>query len=330
MQGYFMRYSRLLSLINGLLMSGNVVAAIIPNVSVFSPYVDLTLNTHWDSQAQDMVPMNLTKPASDLGIQSFHLAFLTDSGICQPAWGGQQAYGLDKQWGKQETDSLTRAGVQLTVSFGGASGSDLSQNCDQNQLLGIFNQVLNTYHASALDFDIENGTANVPELIRALNLFHQQHPEIKLSFTLPVMPEGLTGEGKEVIVAAKQAGIQFNVNIMAMDYGPAYSGDMAEYAIQAATKTHQFLKEIYADKTAEDLWQQIEVTPMIGVNDVNTEQFTLANADQLRVFAQNYKLGGLSMWSFARDKPCADKWASPVCSGNNLQTREYEYVTHLK
>jgi hypothetical protein len=325
-----MRYSRLLSLINGLMMSGNVVAAAMPATPLFSPYVDLTLNTYWDAQTQDMAPMDLTNPALIQGIKSFHLAFLTDSGTCQPAWGGQQAYSLAKQWGKQETDSLANAGIQLTVSFGGANGSDISQNCDKNQLLGVFNQVMNTYHASAFDFDIENGTANVPELISALNLFHQQHPEIKLSFTLPVMPEGLTADGKGVISAAKQAGLKFNVNIMAMDYGPAYSGNMAEYAIQAATNVHHFLKEIDADKTAESLWQQIEVTPMIGVNDVNTEQFTLANADQLKAFAQNYKLAGLSMWSFTRDKPCADQWASPVCSGNNLQTREYEYVSHLK
>lgn len=325
-----MRYSRLLSLINGLLLSSNVVAVTLPAASNFSPYVDLTLNTHWDSQTQDMEPMDLVTPAKTHNIKSYHLAFLTDSGTCQPAWGGQQAYSIDKQWGKRQTDLLSKAGVQLNVSFGGANGTDISQNCDKNQLISTFNKVIQIYHANALDFDIENGSANVTKLIGALNTVQQQHPDLKLSFTLPVMPEGLTGEGKSLVMAAKQAGLKFNVNIMAMDYGPAYSGDMGDYAIQAATSVHQFLKEIYTEQQPESLWKLIEVTPMIGVNDVNSEQFTLNNADKLKIFSQKNQLGGLSMWSLTRDKPCADKWASPVCSGNNLQTYAYEFVDHFK
>ena len=69
-----------------------------------------------------------------------------------------------------------------------------------------------------------------------------------------------------------------------------------------------------------------EVTPMIGVNDVNTEEFTLADVDTLRIFAAQNNLGGLSMWSITRDQPCADKWAGPTCSGNNLQTMPYEFA----
>lgn len=134
----------------------------------------------------------------------------------------------------------------------------------------------------------------------------------------------------QIVIAAKDAGLNFNVNIMAMDYGPAYSGDMGAYAIQAATNLHQFLQEIYSSKMPQALWKLVEVTPMIGVNDVNSEQFTLKNADQLRQFAQKNQLGGLSMWSVTRDKPCADQWANPICSGNNLQTQDYEFLTHFQ
>ncbi|KTD42438.1 chitinase [Legionella quateirensis] len=325
-----MRYSRIISFINGLMMSGNVIALTLPAIPTFSPYVDLTLNTHWDSQSQDIVPMDLTTPAQTEGIGAYHLAFITDSGRCQPAWGGQQAYSLEKQWGKQEADALANAGVRLTVSFGGANGTDISQNCDKNQLNTIFQQVIKIYHATGLDFDIENGSADVSKLIDALQNIQQQYPELKLSFTLPVMPEGLTGDGKNVIHQAKNAGLRFHVNIMAMDYGPAYNGDMGLYAIQAATNVQSFLKDIYPERMSASLWNLIEVTPMIGVNDVNTEQFTLSDADHLKRFAYENQLGGLSMWSFTRDKPCSDQWASPVCSGNNLQSRDYEYIAHFK
>lgn len=323
-----MKCIRLISIINGLFLSSNVAATTV-TTPIFSPYVDLTLNTHWDSQTQDLQPMDLTTPAKNKGIKGYHLAFITDSGNCQPAWGGQENYSIDKQWGKHQTDLLSNNGVELTVSFGGASNNDISYNCNINQLVNAFSQVVSTYHASALDFDIENGTANIPKLLQALKVVQQQHNKVKLSFTLPVMPEGLTAEGKEILASANSAGLKFNVNIMAMDYGPAYTGDMGDYAIQATINLHQFLQEMFPEKIPQVLWNFIEVTPMIGVNDVNTEQFSLNNADKLQQFAQKHQLGGLAMWSFNRDKPCSDKWSSPICSGNNLQTHDYEFVDHL-
>lgn len=323
-----MKRLKLLSLINGLILS--VHAAVVFATPVFSPYVDLTLNTRWDPLTQDMQPMDLVTPAKNEGIKAYHLAFITDSGNCQPAWGGQQDYNIAKQWGKGEVDALHNNGVQLAISFGGASNNDISYHCNDAQLVDSFNNVIKNYHASTLDFDIENGTANVPKLLKALKVVQKNNDKVKLSFTLPVMPEGLTAEGKEIIAAANQSGLNFNVNIMSMDYGPAYDGDMGGYAIESATSVHQFLKELFPGKIPELLWQFIEVTPMIGVNDVSTEQFTLNNADQLKQFAMANNLGGISMWSLGRDKPCADKWASPICSGNNLQTRDYEFVAHLK
>ncbi|KTD74661.1 chitinase [Legionella waltersii] len=323
-----MRWSQVLSLINGLLLSSNVASAVI-HQPVFSPYVDITLNTHWDSQTQDMEPMDLLGPAKQLGLKSYHAAFITDSGQCQPAWGGQQAYSVAKHWGKREFDKLAANHVNMQVSFGGASGTDLSYSCDSKQLLAVFKDVIKHYHAETLDFDIENGTANIPRIMDALQLLVQENPDIHLSFTLPVMPEGLTSVGEDIVRAAKQKGLNFHVNIMAMDYGPVYAGDMGEYAISAATQLHRFLQQLYPEQKSESIWEMVEVTPMIGVNDVNVEQFTLFNADQLRLFAQSKHLGGLAMWSLTRDKPCADLWASPVCSGNNLQSHDFEFVEHL-
>ncbi|WP_058443165.1 chitinase [Legionella brunensis] len=311
----------------GILFGANSFAA--TPAPVFSPYADLTINTYWDSQTQSMEPMDLAKIAADNGIKAYHLAFITDSGSCQPAWGAQADYEINTKWAKRLTDRLTQHGVDVAVSFGGASGTDISFNCDKNQLVAIFEKVVTTYQAKTLDFDIENGTADVPKLMQALRVFQQKNPKIKLSFTLPVMPEGLTFQGKEVLNAAKAANLNYLVNIMAMDYGPAYTGDMGNYAIDAATALHDNLQALYPEKKVEILWQQIIVTPMIGVNDVNPEQFTLANADTLRQFAQTKGLGGLAMWSIARDKPCADKWASPTCSGNRLQTKDYEFVKHF-
>lgn len=304
-----------------ILCSGGAAAA-----PIFSPYADISINTHWSSEHQDMEPMDLGVIATNNNIKGYHLAFITDSGSCQPAWASQASYSLANKWGQRLTDTLAKQGVETTIAFGGASGNDLSMNCSPSQLIDVLNQTVITYKAKKLDFDIENGTANVPKLMTALTTFQQQNPNIKISFTLPVLPEGLTAEGKDIVSQAMQAKLNFTVNIMAMDYGTAYPGDMGEYAKQAATALHDYLKTIYPQNKDEELWQKIEITPMIGVNDVNIEQFTLQNAGTVRAFALEHNIGGYSMWSLTRDKPCDSKWASPTCSGNNLQKNEYDFT----
>jgi chitinase len=293
--------------------------------STFSPYVDLTINTHWDSKTNTMAPMDLLPVSNAANVKSYHLAFINDIGNCQPAWGSQEMFAVSRKWGAELTDALRVNGISNIVAFGGASGQDISKDCNTAQLATVFEQVMTIYQPQGLDFDIENGSANVPKLMASLATFQIRHPATQLSFTLPTLPEGLTAEDKNVILKAKENGLNYHVNIMAMDYGPAYTNDMGAYAVQAATALHDFLAEIYPDKSSDAIWSMVEVTPMIGTNDVNVEQFTLANVDTLRNFADSNRLGGLSMWSVMRDQPCADRWASPVCSGNNAQ-KPYDYA----
>lgn len=308
------------SLLALLLCSGAANAA-----TTFSPYVDIAIDTHWSSEYQSLEPVDLKTIAAKTGLNAFHLAFVTDSGSCQPAWASQPDYSLANKWGQHLTDTLAKQGIETTVSFGGLTGNDISMNCNSSQLVDIFNQTVSTYQAKKLDFDIENGTADVPKLMTALSTFQQKNPDIKISLTLPVLPEGLTAAGKDVVSQAVQAKLNFTVNIMTMDYGPAYNGDMGDYTKQAATALQVYLKTLYPNSSDDELWQKVEVTPMIGVNDVATEQFTLQNATAVRAFALEKKLGGYSMWSLTRDKPCAGVWASPSCSGNNLQKNEYDF-----
>jgi chitinase len=292
----------------------------------FAPYADLMINTHWDSQYQDMEPMDLSAISKKTFIKNYHLAFITDIGNCTPAWGAQSSYSVAAGWGSHLTDKLRADKIGYIISLGGASGNDLSKACSNSKLMETYNQIIKTYQPEGLDFDIENGSADVANIIAALVNIQKDHPKLKISFTLPVLPDGLTLDGKNIVKAAADAHLNFSVNIMAMDYGPSFINDMGEYAIQAATELSLFLKSLYPNKLDADIWHMIEVTPMIGVNDINVEQFTLKNTDTLRVFAEQNNLGGLSMWSIARDNPCADHWASPICSGNNLQTKPYEFT----
>ncbi len=293
----------------------------------FSPYVDITLDVHWDNEANDLQPVDLSALSQSSGNQSFHLAFITDAGDCQPAFGGVSAYPLS--WIQRVSDKAYRQHIELIPSFGGAAGMDVSRNCSQGQLVKLLSDTQAIVHNQIFDFDIENGTADVNKWISALAQFQQSHPKVQYSFTLPVMPEGLVAQGQEILRLAAKAKLNFSVNIMAMDYGYAYDGDMGDYAIKASRNTFNYLKTLYPKASDKSVWARIEVTPMIGVNDVNVEKFTLINANKLYQFAKQQGLNRLSMWSINRDKPCGDTAANNHCSGANLQRQDYDYSRYL-
>jgi chitinase len=100
---------------------------------------------------------------------------------------------------------------------------------------------------------------------------------------------------------------------MAMDYGSANDngGQMGLSAIQAAQNVRTQIQSAGLNAT-------VGVTPMIGVNDVNTEIFRLSDAQMLLDFANsNSFVTRLSFWSVSRDNgSCPNAgFASPTCSG---------------
>lgn len=295
----------------------------------FSPYIDLTLNTYWDNHYQNLEPKDWAEESKLSHVQNYHLAFITDANHCNPAWGGQTSYAVSSAWGIHLTNKLHQNQIKYSISLGGANGNDLSLSCNEADLTQAYLNIIKTYQPNGLDFDIENGTANVANIMSALQKVQQTYPNLKLSFTLPVMPEGLTDTGQNIVKQAQIAKLIFSVNIMAMDYGPSYTENMGQYAIQAATHLQEYLHSLYPNKSLAELWQMVEVTPMIGVNDVNVENFTLQNTDLLNQFAEQHHLGGLSMWSMNRDFPCDSPWTNPTCSGKQLQTRPYEFSAHF-
>lgn len=114
-------------------------------------------------------------------------------------------------------------------------------------------------------------------------LLQQTKPEVKIWYTLPVLPTGLTADGLNVVESALKAGVNLaGVNVMAMDYGESAaptSGPNAQtmgtYAIRAAEGTYAQLSSLYGKYGKTYGYSQLGVTPMIGVNDVLTEVFTV-------------------------------------------------------
>ncbi|MFB8206948.1 cellulose binding domain-containing protein [Streptomyces sp. NPDC056010] len=264
----------------------------------FAPYVDTSLYPAYD----------LVDTANKTGVKQFNLAFITSGGSCAPLWGGVTGLGDDHV--ASQIGALRAAGGDVRVSFGGAAGSELALRCSSAaDLAAAYGKVVDTYKLTKVDFDIEGGalpdTAANTRRSQAIAQLQKAHPGLDVSFTLPVMPEGLTQPGVDLIADAKKNGVDVGaVNIMAMDYGASYSGDMGTYAIQAATATQAQIKGVLGLSDA-DAWKAVAVTPMIGVNDVSTEVFKVEDATQLVAFAKEKGLAWLAMWSGTRDKECA-------------------------
>ncbi|MEJ8635162.1 MULTISPECIES: cellulose binding domain-containing protein [Streptomyces] len=280
----------------------------------YAPYIDTSLFPSYD----------MLDTVTRTGVKEFNLAFITSGGSCAPLWGG--VTGLGDNAVANQIGALRAKGGDVRVSFGGAAGSELGLNCSSaDELAKAYGKVIDTYKLTKVDFDIEGAalpdTAANTRRSQAIAQLQKAHPGLDVSFTLPVMPTGLTQPGVDLVADAKKNGVKVSaVNIMAMDYGPAFSDDMGDYAIQAATATQAQIKGVLGLSDAA-AWKAVAVTPMIGVNDVVTEIFTVEDATQLVEFATSKDMGWLSMWSSTRDKQCpgGEKPAADATCSSILQ-----------
>ncbi|MBL8792484.1 MAG: cellulose binding domain-containing protein [Planctomycetia bacterium] len=278
---------------------------------VFAPYVDMTLYPMYD----------LAKAAREQGLRHFTLAFIVADSQHRPSWGGFDVYAVGS--GEFDTNvksqlaAIRALGGDVIVSFGGAANHELAQVItDVTALRNAYQQVIDTYQLTRIDFDIEGAAAadraSIDRRSQAIAGLQQSAAaagrELAVWFTLPVLPTGLTPDGVYVLQSALRYGVTIGgVNIMAMDYGdsaaPNPHGRMGDYAIQAATSLQVQLATLYGSaKTQAQLWQMVGVTPMIGLNDVTTEVFDQQEARELVAFAEQKGIGLLSMWSLNRDR----------------------------
>ncbi len=281
---------------------------------LFAPYVDMSITAD----------ENLVAMQQQAGFKAVTLAFVDSTSGGAIGWGGLG--------GTLPTDSLPNgdsilhivqqlqaAGVQVVISFGGATGTEPAVNCSNaSQLQAAYQSVINRYGVKLLDFDIEGGAttnqASITVRDQALVGLKKANPGLVISYTLPVLPTGLIASGVNILNSAHADGLGLDVvNVMAMDYGSAQDNgaQMGLDATNAASATESQIK-------AAGLSSTVGITPMIGVNDTNTEIFSLNDAQTVLNFANaNSYVSRIAMWSLGRDNGgCAGQtWASPSCSG---------------
>jgi hypothetical protein len=264
---------------------GNVLVA---------PYVDMGLLSNGST--------TLAQLGSSGNLKSFSLAFVTSAG-CKASW--FNAFDPRQKQFADQIAAVRAAGGDVKVSFGGATGIELAQACTSvSALQAEYQAVVSAYNLKYIDLDIEGAAVADPTTIArrstALAALQKANPGLKISLTLPVLPEGLTADGVNVVKSAKSAGVDLDlVNIMAMDYGRS-GQDYGDLAIQAVKSTKDQIKSVYGNSDAA-AFKMVGVTPMLGVND-DQGKFTQSDAKDLVAFANANHLGFVSFWELNRDK----------------------------
>ncbi len=276
----------------------------------YAPYVDSTLWPLYD----------FVGTARTSGVKFFTLAFITADPANKPAWGGFAAYDVgnsdfDMQM-KSNITALRSLGGDVMVSFGGAANQELAEVITNvPALTAAYQSVITAYGLTHIDFDIEGAAvadhASIDRRSQAIAQLQQAATaagrKLDVWFTLPVLPTGLTADGLYVIQSALRYGVNIaGVNMMTMDYGdsaaPNPAGHMGDFAIQAATSLFGQLKTAYnGTQTDAQLWAKIGLTPMIGMNDIQSEVFTQQDAAKMLAFAQQHGIDRISIWSLNRD-----------------------------
>jgi chitinase len=295
--------------------------------TAFAPYVYMTLAGR----------PTLTQIASKTGANALHLAFAipksTDS--CSLAWDGTTALTTYAS----EIKEAVSDGIEVIVSSGGASGGEVAQTCgDAEDTQARLQKVLDL-GVRYLDFDVEGSTrvtdadANKARA-EAIVALQKKYTDLKVSFTLAAAaPTSTTvdpgADSTAPWVAAVDAGVTIDrINLMTMNYGGTIAPtDMGAVAIAAATGLHSQIETIQGVES-DEAWSMVGMTPMIGVNDVKDEKFSLANAKTVAAFVTKKGVGMLSYWAVGRDQQCgAGVTTQPVATCSGVSQSAYAFAS---
>jgi hypothetical protein len=288
---------------------------------VYSPYFETWTNT------------SVSSLASQSGAKYFNLGFLQAeaAGSCTLTWDGSQS--ADSPAYKSEIGQLKARGGNVALAFGGQSagnnGTDIADACsDVNAIAADYEAIINTYHVTRLDMDVElnalNNSAGIARRNKAIAMTEawaasHGHP-LQIQYTLPVQPSGFQPNALAVLQNAVQEGAKVSlVNVMTFDYYDLPGGvDMGTAAIDAATSVHNQLAALYPKKSQQELYAMEGITFLPGIDDnpSKTEVTQVSDARRILSFARDHSLGLLSIWAIQRDNGgCPGSIDSNSCSG---------------
>jgi hypothetical protein len=285
---------------------------------VASPYKYLPLHNDAAANVISVAPDGKPLPYVQLpGAGALTWAFAV--GECgKETWGGQSADAV----AQANVPAFAKAGIGYIISTGG-QGAVFT--CGSKEGMDAFVARYDSPQLIGFDFDIEAGQtrAQIRALLQNIAYAQQKHPRLRFSFTIAThaasdgSKRSLNKTAELVLAEVRRSGLRdYVMNLMVMDYGPATKKvcvlragrcDMGASALQAARNVHEKYKLPYA---------QIELTPMIGVNDVIENVFTLEDAAVMVEGVRKLGMAGVHFWSVDRDLPCTQPatGAEALCS----------------
>ncbi|WP_342170132.1 fibronectin type III domain-containing protein [Rickettsia endosymbiont of Seladonia tumulorum] len=311
-----------------------------------SPFVDATA---WPTPPID-------KWAESTNLKGYFLGFITaatdkNTGEVKACWGGNLSMsdGNDNQqyegdvivsdYYKSYISGIREKNGDIILSFGGASNEPIEGPItDIKQIVDIYLKAIKNYDLTAIDFDFEGGFLAHNEAldrhIVAITEVIKAHPELKVSYTLPVDgAPGLMGfNANGVIFLNKlyEAGITPSlVNCMSMEFGQGSSSNLFECARlslegDAANDTDgnrkgaiKQLKEIWTNLSTEQIYK---MTGLMYAKHLNGKVNTVEDQAEINKYFIGAKgLGNVSGWDASLDM-------DPAKGGGGYSVGDYSKV----
>ncbi|MGW4672193.1 carbohydrate binding domain-containing protein [Streptomyces sp. NPDC004324] len=273
-------------------------------------------------------PPSATSVMSATGIKWYTMAFMLDSGGCNPAWDSSRP--LTGGTDQTVINQIRSAGGDVVPSFGGWQGSKLGANCSSaSALAGALQKVIDAYSLKAIDMDIENtdefeNEAVQAKILTALKTVKANNPGLRTIVTFGTSTTGPSYYGNRLIEQAQSLNAGIDVfTIMPFDFGGG--SDMYGNTVNATEALKTKLKSTFGwdDATA---YSHIGISGMNGLSD-QQENTTPAIWTSIRDWANSHHIARLAYWSVNRDRSCPGGGVVSNCSGISQSTWQFTSIT---
>jgi chitinase len=243
----------------------------------------------------------------------------------QLTWDGSTP--LEKNLYLDQIEAIRKTGGDVIASFGGEGGKEIAfVETDPVALQADYQAAIDRYHFTWLDFDIEgksldmklpgNGVRNT-----VIANLQKKNPGLRISFTLPVDPDGISDQAQAMIADAIAKGAKvYSADLMVMYFGNRFVGkgkSEGQLCIESANRAREQLSKI-------DPAIQIGLCPCLGHNGAGKEVFGLEDAKTLKTFAdQTPWVCSLHYWSINEDARPAGQPQSDEGLGSDKTPREF-------
>jgi hypothetical protein len=221
----------------------------------------------------------------------------------EPSWDGRVP--MDRNAYLDQIQAIRQRGGDVIMSFGGEAGREIAIIIeDPAKLEAAYQSIIDRYKFTWLDFDIEGSNLEKnPQASERRNAvladIQRKNPGLRISYTLPVNPDGISKASQALLADAKAKGVKvYSANIMVMYFGRQFINkgrSEGELGIDSANAAYAQIQKI-------DPAIRIGLCPCLGNNGSRDEVFTLDDARTLKAFAdQTPWVVSLHYWSINGD-----------------------------